>query len=103
MTGYEVLLSESQERMLLVVAPEHEADVRARLSSAGSSHAVVIGRVIEEPWLRAVLAGTAICEVPGRAARPTMRRAYVPPRVRRRPTLTRAVPSASTTWRPSRD
>jgi phosphoribosylformylglycinamidine synthase len=66
MTGYELLLSESQERMLLVVRAGHEEEVR-RAFERYELHAVPIGRVIDEPVIRARYRGELICEVPGRA------------------------------------
>jgi phosphoribosylformylglycinamidine synthase len=66
MSGYELLLSESQERMLLVVVAGREAEVQ-RVFARYDLHAVVIGRVIAEPVVRAVLRGEPVCEVPGRA------------------------------------
>jgi phosphoribosylformylglycinamidine synthase len=66
MTPYEVLLSESQERMLLVVRAGREAEVRA-VFDRYELHAVTIGRVIAEPVVRARSAGSVVCEVPGRA------------------------------------
>ncbi|HLY35825.1 MAG TPA: phosphoribosylformylglycinamidine synthase subunit PurL, partial [Candidatus Limnocylindria bacterium] len=66
MTPYEVLLSESQERMLIVVTAGHEADVQAVFAKY-DLHAVVIGRVIAEPLVRCRAGGELVCEVPGRA------------------------------------
>jgi phosphoribosylformylglycinamidine synthase II len=66
MTPYEVLLSESQERMLLVVRAGREAEVEATFTRY-ELHAVTIGRVIDEPVVRARAAGTIVCELPGRA------------------------------------
>jgi phosphoribosylformylglycinamidine synthase II len=66
MTGYELLLSESQERMLLVVRAGHEEDVRQAFARY-ELHAVPIGRVIEEPVIRARYRGELVCELPGRA------------------------------------
>jgi phosphoribosylformylglycinamidine synthase II len=66
MTGYELLLSESQERMLLVVRAGHEAEVQ-RAFERYELHAVTIGRVIAEPEVRATFAGERVCRVPGRA------------------------------------
>jgi phosphoribosylformylglycinamidine synthase len=66
MTGYELLLSESQERMLLVVMAGHEEEVRQAFARY-DLHAVTIGRVIEEPVIRARYRGELMCEVPGRA------------------------------------
>jgi phosphoribosylformylglycinamidine synthase len=66
MTGYELLLSESQERMLLVVRAGREDEVR-RAFERYELHAVTIGRVIAEPVIRASYRGATVCEVPGRA------------------------------------
>jgi phosphoribosylformylglycinamidine synthase subunit PurL len=79
MTPYEVLLSESQERMLLVVRAGHEADVRA-IFERYDLHAVTIGRVIAEPVVRASAGGEVVCEVPGRALTDDAPR-YTPPAV----------------------
>ena len=77
MTGYELLLSESQERMLLVVRAGREEAVRKAFRRY-ELHAVTIGRMTDEPVIRATYRGRTICEVPGRALAddaPT----YVPP------------------------
>jgi len=66
MTPYQVLLSESQERMLLVVRAGHEPEVQA-VFERYELHAVTIGRVIAEPVIRALAGGRVVCEVPGRA------------------------------------
>jgi phosphoribosylformylglycinamidine synthase len=66
MTGYELLLSESQERMLLVVRAGHEEEVR-QVFARYELHAVPIGRVIEEPVIRARYRSQLVCELPGRA------------------------------------
>jgi len=77
MTPYEVLLSESQERMLLVVRAGEEAAVQA-VFARYELHAVVIGRVTEEPVVRATAGGRLVCEVPGRALADDAPR-YTPP------------------------
>ena len=77
MTPYEVLLSESQERMLLVVRAGHEADVLA-IFDRYDLHAVTIGRVIAEPVVRASAGGQVVCEVPGHALADDAPR-YTPP------------------------
>jgi phosphoribosylformylglycinamidine synthase II len=64
--AYELLLSESQERMLLVVRAGREAEVQGAFERY-ELHAVVIGRVIAEPVVRATLRGEVVCEVPGHA------------------------------------
>ena len=66
MSAYELLLSESQERMLLVVGAGREAEVR-RVFERYDLHAVTIGRVIAEPIVRATADGDVVCEVPGHA------------------------------------
>ncbi|MEO8638650.1 MAG: phosphoribosylformylglycinamidine synthase subunit PurL, partial [Chloroflexota bacterium] len=77
MTPYEVLLSESQERMLLVVRAGDEASVQA-VFERYDLHAVVIGRVIAEPVVRAMAGGSMVCEVPGRTFADDAPR-YTPP------------------------
>jgi phosphoribosylformylglycinamidine synthase subunit PurL len=66
MTPYEVLLSESQERMLLVVRAGREAEVTSLFERYGL-HGVTIGRVIDEPMVRATAGGQTVCDLPGRA------------------------------------
>jgi phosphoribosylformylglycinamidine synthase len=66
MSAYELLLSESQERMLIVVLAGREDEVRA-VFSRYELHAVTIGRVIAEPEVRATFRGVTVCRVPGRA------------------------------------
>ncbi len=77
MTPYEVLLSESQERMLLVVRAGREAEVQA-VFDRYELQAVTIGRVIAEPLVRALAGGQVVCEVPGRALTEDAPR-YTPP------------------------
>jgi phosphoribosylformylglycinamidine synthase II len=77
MTPYEVLLSESQERMLLVVRAGDEASVQSVFERYGL-HAVVIGRVIDEPVVRGTADGSVVCRVPGRALADDAPR-YTPP------------------------
>ena len=68
MSPYEVLLSESQERMLLVVAQGREADVQRRFARY-ELHAEVIGTVIDEQVLRCRARGELVCELaPGALA-----------------------------------
>jgi phosphoribosylformylglycinamidine synthase len=66
MSPYEVLLSESQERMLLIVRAGHEPAVQA-IFQRYDLHSVAIGHVIAEPVVRATAGGEVVCEVPGRA------------------------------------
>jgi phosphoribosylformylglycinamidine synthase len=66
MTGYELLLSESQERMLIVVRAGREDEVSS-VFDRYELHAVTIGRVVSEPEVRATFRGDTICRVPGQA------------------------------------
>ena len=66
MTPYEVLLSESQERMLIVVRPGAVGDVHA-IFDRYELTAAEIGTVIDAPLIRCRDAGEIVCEVPGRA------------------------------------
>lgn len=66
MSAYEVLLSESQERMLLVVRPEGVAAVQA-IFDRYELHAAAIGTIVDEPIIRATAEGELVCAVPGRA------------------------------------
>ncbi|WP_114570581.1 phosphoribosylformylglycinamidine synthase subunit PurL [Exiguobacterium flavidum] len=63
MTPYEMMLSESQERMLLVVERGREAEIEQIVSKWGL-HAVHIGEVIEEKVLRLIHHGDVVAEVP---------------------------------------
>src|SRR5262249_61831556 len=65
MTPYEILLSESQERMLLVVARGREAEVQ-RVFQKWELDAVPIGRVTADGVLRARMRGELVAEVPVR-------------------------------------
>jgi phosphoribosylformylglycinamidine synthase subunit PurL len=66
MTPYEILLSESQERMLLVVERGREAEVQ-RVFEKWELDAVPIGRVTADGVLRARMHGDLVAEVPVRA------------------------------------
>jgi phosphoribosylformylglycinamidine synthase subunit PurL len=66
MTPYEMLLSESQERMLIVVRAGREAEVQA-VFARYDLHAEAIGHVTDAPALRCYARGELVCEVPGRA------------------------------------
>lgn len=63
MTPYEMMLSESQERMLLVVKAGHEDEIEAIVTKWGL-HAIKIGEVIEQKVLRLVHHGELAAEVP---------------------------------------
>ena len=64
MTPYEILLSESQERMLVVAKKGREEDVRAILTKWDLT-AAVIGEVIAEPVYRVTEGSTVVAEFPG--------------------------------------
>ena len=64
MTPYELLLSESQERMLVVAKVGHEDNVRAILEKWDLT-AAVIGEVIAEPVYRVVEGDRVVAEFPG--------------------------------------
>ncbi|HEX2766673.1 MAG TPA: phosphoribosylformylglycinamidine synthase subunit PurL [Candidatus Limnocylindria bacterium] len=65
LTPYEVLLSESQERMLLVVPPERVPEVRA-VFDRYELHAADIGRVTADPMIVARAGGEVVCRLAGR-------------------------------------
>ncbi|MDQ2765597.1 MAG: phosphoribosylformylglycinamidine synthase subunit PurL, partial [Gemmatimonadota bacterium] len=64
MSPYEILLSESQERMLVVAKKGHEAQVRAILEKWDLS-AAVIGEVIADPVYRVTEGDRVVAEFPG--------------------------------------
>jgi phosphoribosylformylglycinamidine synthase len=64
MTPYEILLSESQERMLVVAKKGHEDDVAAILHK-WDLVAAVIGEVIAEPVYRVTEGDRVVAEFPG--------------------------------------
>ena len=66
MTPYEIMLSESQERMLLVVKRGREADVEA-VFEKWDLHAVHIGDVTDDGMLRVKSHGEVVAEIPNRA------------------------------------
>ena len=66
MTPYEIMLSESQERMLLVTEPRHEARVR-EIFARYSLDAVTIGRVTGDGLLRVRSGGSVVAEIPNQA------------------------------------
>ncbi|MFC0523678.1 phosphoribosylformylglycinamidine synthase subunit PurL [Pontibacillus salicampi] len=63
MTPYELMLSESQERMLLIVEKGREAEIEAIVEKYDLS-ACAIGEVIEEKVLRLCHHGETVAEVP---------------------------------------
>ena len=64
MTPYEILLSESQERMLVVAKLGHEDEV-VKILTKWDLTAAVIGEVIEEPVYRVTENGVTVAEFPG--------------------------------------
>ena len=63
MTPYEILLSESQERMLFVIEPGHEGEAIAILEKWGLD-AAIIGEVIDEPGVRIEFKGKEVVNLP---------------------------------------
>jgi len=84
MTPYEVMLSESQERMLLVVKRGRERRI-VDLFAKWGLHAVVIGQVTDDGLMRVRDAGRVVAEIPAKAIadgapvyrRPVKRPAYL--------------------------
>ena len=66
MTPYEIMLSESQERMLLVAARGREEEIK-RVFSKWELDAVEIGHVTDDGILRVKMDGRVVAEVPVRA------------------------------------
>ncbi len=66
MTPYEIMLSESQERMLLVVKRGREAEVE-RIFEKWDLHASHIGEVTTDGMLRVKEHGRVVAEIPNRA------------------------------------
>ena len=84
MTPYEIMLSESQERMLLVVKKGREAEVEA-IFEKWDLHAAHIGEVTDDGLMRVKDHGNVVAEIPNSALvdaapvynRPTARPAYL--------------------------
>jgi phosphoribosylformylglycinamidine synthase II len=84
MTPYEIMLSESQERMLLVVKKGREAEVE-RIFEKWDLHAAHIGDVTDDGKMRVRDHGRVVAEIPNSALvdaapvynRPTARPAYL--------------------------
>jgi len=66
MTAYEMMLSESQERMLLVVKKGREDEIKA-IFDKYDLDAVAIGRVTDDKMLRLLHNGEVVAEVPADA------------------------------------
>ncbi|MBA3298432.1 MAG: phosphoribosylformylglycinamidine synthase subunit PurL [Acidobacteria bacterium] len=84
MTPYEIMLSESQERMLLAVRKGREAEVE-RIFDKWDLHAAHIGVVTDDGLMRVKDHGAVVAEIPNAALvdqapvydRPTARPAYI--------------------------
>ncbi|MBI3319664.1 MAG: phosphoribosylformylglycinamidine synthase subunit PurL [Candidatus Omnitrophica bacterium] len=84
MSPYEVMLSESQERMLLIVK-RGRADAVKRIFAKWDLHAAQIGQVTSDGLVRIKEAGRTVAQIPARALtdeapvyrRPTRRPAYL--------------------------
>ena len=63
MTPYEILLSESQERMLVVAEQGHEDEVK-KILEKWELEAAVIGRVTDDGLFRVTEGGTTVAEIP---------------------------------------
>src|SRR5213082_2079819 len=66
MNAYEILLSESQERMLLVAQKGREEEVY-RVFRKWGLDAVEVGRVIREPYMRVLEHGKVVVDIPNTA------------------------------------
>ena len=66
MTPYEIMLSESQERMLFVVRHGHEAEVE-KIFKKWDLHAIRIGHVTDDGLLRVKHSGMVVAEIPNKA------------------------------------
>jgi phosphoribosylformylglycinamidine synthase len=99
MTPYEIMLSESQERMLLVVKRGREAEVE-RIFEKWDLHAAHIGDVTGDGLMRVKDHGQTVAEIPNSALvdaapiynRPTVRPAYLDEVRRFDPTALPAIP-----------
>src|SRR5262249_59003360 len=81
-TAYEIMLSESQERMLLVAEKNKEADVMAVFHKWGLD-AVTVGRVTNDGLLRVRQHGKVVAEIPNGALAndaPIYTRPLLPPK-----------------------
>ncbi len=66
MTAYEMMLSESQERMLLVAEKGREQEV-LRVFEKWGLEGVIVGTVIQEPQLRILHHGELVADIPNRS------------------------------------
>jgi phosphoribosylformylglycinamidine synthase len=66
MSAYEIMLSESQERMLLVAGKDREDEV-IRVFEKWGLDAVIVGQVIAEPRLRILHHGQLVADIPNQS------------------------------------
>lgn len=66
MTAYEMMLSESQERMLFVTEPQHEAQAKAIFERWGL-HCAKVGKVTDDGRLRLFHKGEQVADMPVKA------------------------------------
>ncbi|MDG0810186.1 phosphoribosylformylglycinamidine synthase subunit PurL [Cohnella rhizosphaerae] len=66
MTAYEMMLSESQERMLFVTEPQHEAQAKAIFERWGL-HCAKVGKVTDDGRLRLFHKGEEVADMPVKA------------------------------------
>jgi phosphoribosylformylglycinamidine synthase subunit PurL len=98
-TPYEILLSESQERMLLVAAPGREGELR-KIFEKWDLHAVVIGKITDDKRWRATWRGQLVADIPVGALTddaPVYDRPHAPPKLPQTPRVTakRSAPAPS--------
>jgi len=66
MTSYEIMLSESQERMLFVVQAGHEEDI-IKIFDKWDLHAAVIGQIQENSHVQVYMNGNKVADVPAQS------------------------------------
>src|SRR5690606_35131160 len=66
MTPYEMMLSESQERMLFVIEPQHEAQAR-EIFERGAVICAKVGKVTDDGRLRLFHQGEQVADMPVKA------------------------------------
>jgi len=92
MTAYEIMLSESQERMLLVAEQGREDEV-FRVFEKWGLDAATVGRVISQPTMRVLEHGQIVAEIPNQALTDEAP-LYHRPLQRWEPPVSREVPDA---------
>jgi len=95
LTPYEMLLSESQERMLLVAEHGREHELR-RVFEKWDLHAVVIGRITGDGRWRTLCGGQVVADIPVAALTdeaPIYDRPAAPPASKPAPTPSRSAPA----------